>query len=376
MRDNWGMVGRGGRRAWPVVLALAAAGAVMAATPAPVPLAQALKASSSAPPALDRKTDALIAAGDASGLARQLLTLKADPGLQTAARERLLRRTLLALANLEPDPGGRRAVAAFTNFPSATIVLSKEHGHPEPRPLFDVASAARHAQRRWAEKDAAAAATAGLVAGTTTLLDDYLDGDDAVRQGIIEAFAGAGPGVLVAQRPALLEALRRGDDVGRLALEAARTLGDDDLYAAVVSRADEQTAVAAVRRLGSGPPDVDSTALLLAATARPATASAALLALGARAATDPAAGAALFDRLGGDGGASAAAALARTGDAAVVERLAALLFSDANERTRRHALLGLRLAGGGRAAAHLRRFAGSPSTPAALREEVPSWLRD
>jgi hypothetical protein len=60
----------------------------------------------------------------------------------------------------------------------------------------------------------------------------------------------------------------------------------------------------------------------------------------------------------------------------VVEGLAALLFSEADERTRRHALLGLRLAGGGRADAHLRRFAGSPAAPAALRREVPSWLRD
>jgi hypothetical protein len=261
------------------------------------------------------------------------------------------------------------------DYPSTTVVADAEHGHVETRALFNVAAAARFVERRWAETDARDRAATALAAGDPAPLDRFLSGDGPMRRGILEAFRDAEAPALAAQRQALVEALERGDDVGALALEAAARLADEPLYAAVLARADARTAIAAVGRLEKGDAGLDPTPLLIAAADRPEAASAALIALGARAPIDPVAAGALFQRLGGESGASAAAALARRPDPAVMNRLAALLFSDADERTRRHALLGLRLAGPD-GAAHLRRFAADPATPQSLRREVPSWLRD
>ena len=378
MRDHDVRTGR--RRAfarrwlWP--LALAAAAAHAADGPPPVPAGQALKAAATAPPTLLRKTEALIAAGDAGALGRHLALVKTDPDLAEPARERLLRRSLLGLAELKPDAATRREVEALRHYPGATRVWREEHGHAEPMILYDVGAAARFALQRWTESDAREQAAGALAARKPVPLEAYARGDPPSRQGIAEAFARADRAALEGQRDDLLAALAEGMDVGALAVEAAATLGDPALYEAVFVHGGDHDAVMAVQRLAGSPAGPAPVPLLLAATARPACASAALLALGRRASSDPAAAGALFAQLGGESGASAAAALARAEDPAIVARLAALLASTSDERTRRHALLGLRLSPGQAAAGHLRDFAADPATPPALRREVPAWLRD
>jgi len=109
---------------------------------------------------------------------------------------------------------------------------------------------------------------------------------------------------------------------------------------------------------------------------RQETASASLLKMGPFASTDPDARRIVLDALGGPHGASAAAALARANETAILDQLATLLNTSGDELTRRHALLGLRLADSDRARTHLRSFVKQADAPPALVAEVPTWLQD
>ena len=323
-----------------------------------------------------RKTSALVAAGDAEGLGRRLATLKADPALTEADREKLLRSALLELAALKADEGTRALAATYQDYPSTAFVWRDEHGHPEPVVLHDVGAAARFALRRWAETDARDETLVALARADANPLAGYDTATAAARKGMAEAYAEAPAGDLAAQRPALLAALEAGQPVGGPALTAAERRADAGLYEAVLRLADARTALDAVHRLDLGPDQLDALPLLIQAAARPDTASAALLALGRRSAADPAAAETLFERFGGPHGASAAAALARHADDRSLDRLARILRADGDELTRRHALLALRLSQTPRAEALLAAFAGDATMPPALRQEVPVWLRD
>ena len=316
------------------------------------------------------KTNELAAAGDVAGLATHLRRLKTDSDLNDAAREKLLRKTLLNMADVQPDNNARNAVRALRTYPSKTYVWRDEHGHREKELLYDVAAAARFAEKRWNENESYRHASAQLDTGGFGVITAYMDASTDDRNGIEKAFRSTDLVALERHRAELVASMRSGDPVGPLSLIVAGRLDDAGLYRAILEHADATTALDAITEIQAISTDTVALPLLEIAAARPDTRSAALLAIGRQVGRSPAAEDLLFSRLGHEGGASAASALARTADPAVVDRLAQVLNSDNPEMVRRHALLGLRLAPGERAAKHLGTFASNPGAPQELVKEV------
>jgi hypothetical protein len=358
------------------LLVLVGSGAVAATTA--VHLEQAMKAAAGGAraTALAEKSAGLIRAGDSRALAAHLRAMKADPDLGPAARERLLHKTTLSAAGMDPDEDLRREVEALADYQSQTWVWTDEHGHRETRPLYDVAAAARQTSRQWAENDARKSAQPMLARSDTSVVLAYSRGNAIERRGMELAFGKADAEQLAAQRDVLSAALADGEPVGELAAITALRTGDEALITQVIAEATPDIALRTVRRIDAGEWSGRSSGLLAEAARRPETASASLLALGRLTGTDPGATAQLFSALGQPAGVSAAAALARTGSDDVARRLGAILGSDRDETTRRQALLGLRLMDSAAADDELRAFARDPASPEALVGEVPSWLRD
>jgi hypothetical protein len=326
--------------------------------------------------ALAEKSSGYLRAGDSGALAAHLRAMKADPQLDTAAREKLLYKTTLAVSGMDPDPALRDEVEALADYESQTLVWTDEHGHREIRPLYDVAAAARQTRRAWAEEDARKAVTPLLAKADASAIARYARGSASEREGIEQAFESAPTDQLAAQRETLATSLARGEPVGELAAVAALRTGDQALMYQVIAEAAPEIALHAVRRIDAGDWTGAPADLLEAAAVRPETASAALLALGRRAGTEPGATATLFATLGQPAGASAAAALARVGDDMIARELGRILAGSDDEIARRQALLGLRLMDSTAAEDELRAFAGDPRSPATLVREVPSWLRE
>jgi hypothetical protein len=316
------------------------------------------------------KTTGLAEAGDVAGLASHLQSLKTDSDLTDAAREKLLRKTLLIMADVQPDNNARNTVRALRSYPSKTYVWRNEHGHRERELLYDVAAAARFAEKRWNENESFRRASSQLNASDYGVVTAYLNASADDRSGIERAFRSADLSALERHKTELITSMRSGDAAGPLSLIAASRLDDAGLYRAVLENADAATALDAIAEIQLAATDTVALSLLELAATRPDIRSAALLAIGRQVGRSPQAEDVLFSTLGREGGASAAAALARTADPAVVDRLAQVLNSDSVEMERRHALLGLRLAPGERAARHLEMFGSDPGSPQALVREV------
>ena len=316
------------------------------------------------------KTTRLAAAGDVAGLASHLQRLKTDSDLTDAAREKLLRKTLLIMANIQPDNNARNTVRALRSYPSKTYVWRNEHGHREKELLYDVAAAARVAEKRWNEYESFRHASSKLNTGGHGVITAYVNASTDDRSGIERAFRSADLSALERNKAELITSMRSGDATGPLSLIAASRLDDAGLYRAVLENADAATALDAITEIQLVATDTIALSLLEIAAARADIRSASLLAIGRQVGRSPQAEDVLFSTLGHEGGASAAAALARTADPAVVDRLAQVLNSDTAEMERRHALLGLRLAPGERAARHLGMFESDPGSPHELVTEV------
>jgi hypothetical protein len=316
------------------------------------------------------KTTELAAAADVAELATHLQRLKTDSDLDDAAREKLLRRTLLIMADIQPDDNARNTVRALRSYPSKTYVWRDEHGHREKELLYDVAAAARFAEKRWNENASFRNASAQLNTGGHGVVTAYVNASKDDRTGVEKAFRSANLSALERHKAELITSMRSGDAAGPLSLIVASRLDDAELYRAVLENADGATALDAIAEIQLVAADTVALSLLEIAAARPDIRSAALLAIGRQVNRSPAAEDVLFSKLGHEGGASAAAALARTADPAVVDRLAQVLNNDSAEMERRHALLGLRLAPGERATRHLRMFESDPRSPQELVKEV------
>ena len=361
-----------------IVLACCISAAAVAASPPLVTTTGKLVESSGGAryEQMANKSASLLEGQDRSGLTTHLQQLKTDPGLSEPAREKLLRETVLGLAAIEPTPQLKAAVGSLSGYQIETWLLTREHGHPEPYPAYDVAAAARFVERRWQETAARKTAAAALEQGDIVAIDAYIGGSEAVRRGFEEAFSAAGPARLAAFSEVLADRLESGQPVAGLAVAAALASQDGRLWQTVVREAPPKAATRAVAEFDPAVWGGQAVALLAGATLRDETASAAMLRLAPLAGSDPAARHLLFDAIGGPHGTSAAAALARGADARIVDQLAALLDQADDPISRRRALLALRLAGDGRAEDHLAAFARRPDAPADLIAEVPSWLRD
>jgi hypothetical protein len=316
------------------------------------------------------KMNTLAAAADVTGLTSHLQVLKSDSELDDPTREKLLRETLLVIAEFKPDASTRDSVRALNSYQSKAYIWRSEHGHREKELLYDVAAAARFAEARWEENESFRSASIELTNDGHNIVDRYTRASSIEKRGIEEAFRTADTSSIERQRGMLIARLRSGEAVGPLSLVVARRLADTELYAAVLEYADSATALDAIAQLPLDSTELNSLSLLETATTRADIRSAALLAIGRRVDRSPAAADALFAKLGTDGGASAATALARSADPASIDRLAEVLGSDAPELERRHALLGLRLARTVQAERHLAVFEADPDAPAVLVREV------
>lgn len=321
-----------------------------------------------------RKSATLIAQSNMDGLAAHLRQLQSDATLNDAARERLLRETVLDLATLTPQPEIKSEIRSLSGYQAKAWIIDDEHGHPERFPAYDVAAAARFVEQRWQETAARNTAAAAIVRSEIAVIDRYISGSAAERKGIEEAFAAATPERVTLYADDLQLRLAAGAPVAGLARVVALVSGDGALLETVILEAPPREALRALATIDPADGSPGSLAILAAASERDATASAALLRIAPLATTDASVRRLLFNALGGPHGASAAAALARRRDPGIIDALAGILNNSEDDLQRRRALLALRLTDNQTARDHLRAFANRPGVADSLRAEVPSWL--
>ena len=320
------------------------------------------------------------ARGSTDALVGELRAVLEDPTLEPAAQEWLLESGLHMLRRLPVTAAARALTGELsTRAPRIFTRVEPEHGH-QAAPLYDVGAVARYAERDWTRSGARASTAHSLGLGTPKALDTWPGQDEwprgkAVRDGILDAWRAASVAEVARQRPAIVAAMRSGQDADRLALELARRLRDPELYSLTIGYAEPMVALAAVQAVAR---DLDTGAaleLLGKAADREPIASAALLAIGRLAATDNAARQLLLDRLSDPvSGESAAASLARIDDPALAARLGARLQVTKDEPTLRRVALALRLNGSPAARDALGRLVDSKQGSAELRKEVAAWL--
>lgn len=338
---------------------------------------QAMKASTDTRSlGLARKARLLVEAGDATGLARHMTEVKADSTLSDPARERLLHDGAMSAARLRPNDALESVVRQLASYESRTLIWTDEHGYRETRPLFDFTATSRHVRRVWAEERSRAEAALAIGAGDFGIVARYARATASERAGIAAAFREAPAARLSALQAILMDAFDRGEAVDDLAVIVAARTRDTALMETVVSAATPDATRRAIDTLLLPEWSGESSRLLEITAARDDVGSAAVLAMGRLAVNDPGVLDFLFAALGGPSGTSAASALARIADADIVARLSAVLRTSDDNITRRHALLGLRLADSAAASAALTAFARDPAAPPQLVKEVPPWLRD
>jgi len=326
--------------------------------------------------ALASKSASLIDQADMPALAAHLQRLEADPALDDASREKLLRGTLLALADLTPDANTTAGVRALTAYQSKARMPWNEHGRAGSFLAYDVAAAARFVELRWQETAAKKSASRAIGAADYVVIERYISGSPEERRGIEEAFAAANPDSLINFVGELDARLGQGEPLAGPARITAFATWNSGLLAAVIRHSTPEDAVQTIALLDTQTWGLGALPALRIGLERNETASASLLKMAPFAATDPDTRRALLDALGGPHGASAAAALARANQADIQDQLAMLLSTSEDEQTRRHALLALRLADSDRARNHLRSFVKQVDAPPALVAEVPTWLQD
>ncbi|MGB5210953.1 MAG: hypothetical protein WBO47_04515 [Gammaproteobacteria bacterium] len=325
---------------------------------------------------LASRSSALVAKADMPALAAHLDSLKTDPALDDASKEKLLRGTLLAMTDLVPDASTADQVRALKSYQSKARIPWNEHGHATSLLASDVAAAARFVEMRWQEIAARKSGLDAISAADSTVIDRYAGGSESERRGIEEAFAAARPELLVNFGNELGSRLDQGEPVAKLASITAIGTRDPGLLESVLRHAPPEQAVQAIVELDVQEWGPQASPALEVGLGRSETASASLLKLAPLSEFDQDARRILVDALSGPHGSSAAAAIARSNQTAMLDQLALLLGSSADEQTQRNALLALRLADNDRARDHLRSFARQADAPPALVAEVPAWLRD
>ncbi|MGB5622075.1 MAG: hypothetical protein WBN65_06240, partial [Gammaproteobacteria bacterium] len=184
-----------------------------------------------------RKSATLIAQSDMGGLAEHLRQLQSDASLNDAARERLLRETVLDLATLMPQSEIRTEIRSLSGYQAKTWIVEDEHGHAERFPAYDVAAAARFVEQRWRETAAHKTAAEAIARSDITVVDRYIGGSAAERQGFEEAFAAATAERTTIYADDLQRRLAAGEPVAGLARVVARVSGDRALLETVILEA-------------------------------------------------------------------------------------------------------------------------------------------
>ena len=342
-----------------------------------MPLGQAMKTASG--PAFEARAEEIrtvVQSGDAAELANLLADFKSDAIVDPPVRERALYESLKAAALLRPDDRLRQLVDGLTNYQSETLIWTDDHGHREYRPLFDIAVTARYVNRVWTENEARDQAAQAIRTRQLMVISQYPTISADQKRGVIEAFQSAVRSDLLPYRSALLGALAEGLPVHDLAAAVAWKTTDSELLSEVILYGPPELALKSLQVIEEAQWAGQRLPLLSLAANRPEIQSAAMLTIGRLGVTDPSATEILFSFLGTPAGPSAAVALARAAQPDVISRLNRILQRHPHERTRRHALLGLRMIDSPAARDALSAFARQPSAPAELVTEIPAWLRD
>jgi len=327
-----------------------------------------------------QRLDTLARARAVDPLGEELKRALGDPAFGAIAREWLLDRALHELARQVPTQPVRVLVTDLARRQPEVFIRADPEQGSHGVPLYDPGATARFVLQIWAraaERDAAAAA---LEAGLASPIERFAARTtpaetDAVRGGILEAFARLTPAKLARHRDAVLVALEGGERVDEIALMMAARLHDAELHRLVLDYAEPAIALAAVRQVRGALDDATALATLVGAARRAEIASAALLEIGRIAQQDSSAREYLFLAIRDPSvGPSAAAALAALHDPAVAARLGEQLRGQTSEESRRHLALALQLDGSSAARAELTRFAQTKAGSAQLRKEVDTWL--
>jgi hypothetical protein len=326
--------------------------------------------------AAEAYAERIAATGDAAALLRLAHDAQSDSALPAPARERVLYLCALALADADVEAGAEAATDALLALLAARPTNVEVWQYDGPArfavPLYDVAAAARYAQRRRVERRAIDVALAGIARGSDTPLAQYdaAAGAPAEQRAILAAFAHADADALLAYRDRLYLAAANGTEVGVAALVAGR-LADVELMRAALEHADAPTALDIVRGVRTSFPEAEAVDLLAAATTRADVGSAALLEIGRLAASMPRARALLFAALAQPAsGGSAAAALGAAHDPDIAAELLDWVRTQQDVARARRGVLALRLDASPAARAALAEVAGDPKLAAPLRTEA------
>jgi hypothetical protein len=316
----------------------------------------------------------LARAGDGDGLVALAHEVLDDVALAPAARARVLYETAMALAEIGTSADTQALLELLGRHDVEVQVWRYDDAHRTAVPLYEVAAAARYAERRRNERASSASALEAIARGSDAPLQTFeasaTANDAPARAGILHAFETAPPQALLAYRDRLSLAVERGADLEIAEIVALR-LADAMLMQSALEHADARLALEIVRTTRASFTEPAALELLKRASARADVGSAALLAAGPMAMDDPDARAWLFDMLRDERRAgSAAAALAALHDPAVAASLRTWSLEQKTPSLARRGVLALRLDGSDSARAELAKIAADPALDPALRAEA------
>ena len=314
----------------------------------------------------------------ADSLLDALETLQADNSLPLPARERVLYDLAVALRTSPPSDASRQAMMFLSQHQSQTYIPHQESRGRINLPLYPVAAAARGTLTVWARQAAAERASANLQRDPAAVLSAYIQAsDESHSAGLLDALESASLNDLAAFRVAVLSELPTTPAVAPVAAVLVKRLGDEVLCDAVIESGDSLTA----RRLLEQVPEIFAPTQAFAVLQRASTmkplASVAIMEIGRLLPTVPAATGFLLDTLTDPSrGGSAAMALANVEDTAVIQSMAKRLANSQDKQVQSNVALALMLNSSFEAQLALKHFAGNPTAPEQLREEVVKWLEN
>ena len=318
-----------------------------------------------------------LARDDQPRFRRELRAVMSAAATDPAMQDRLMMQAALSLLAAARDAEGRRLLTEMSALASRSMTLHEDGGHRIPVPYADPGAAARSVLRSWDRFDARDASLAAMVRGTDALAPLANSGGlraDRIR-GIELAFDMATTAELSVQREAVRAALMTDATITGIAARLALRTADVQLAREVIEYGTGRAQLDLALGLRDSFNAIQTTELLIAATAQPAIASAAVLQLGllttgSTTARDRLLGLLPDTTLGG----SAAQALATNMDATTLSALSAVLDRGVDDLGTRRAILTLRLSEHPSATSILSGFVLNPNAPEALRQEVASWI--
>lgn len=282
----------------------------------------------------------LAVTGQKEALLERIAFLAARSDWPPAAREFTLLSFTHSLADREPGTVAAPILASL-----AAIRPSVRVPHPDDDrlglPAFNIPAAASGVATEWRRRDAARSASRRLAGGTAAWISGYEAGDPIERKGYLAALDDAGATQLNALADAVEQGMRTGGGHAEVVARIGVLLADEERFARGLAGG-RTDAVAELTRAASAVFDTHQAlrALrMLERTADPSTTSVALAELAAGLTRSPAGTEHLFELVGNEAlGLSAALALARHGDGAARDRLAAIAGAVADDRSRRAAI--------------------------------------